>query len=89
MSINCDDKNVRYKIVCFILHTVLLMIILLLIIAIIYYHYIKQKCIYALTIQNWKIMNSEKFVLKIVLVIVSMTIKFDDFDFDNILIDEK
>ena len=34
-------------------------------------------------------MNSEKFVLKIVLVIISMTIKFDDFDFDNILIDEK
>ena len=37
---------------------------------------------------KWKIMNLKKFVLKIVRVIISMTIKLEDFDFD-ILIDEK
>ena len=30
-----------------------------------------------------------KFILKIVPVIISMTIKLEDIDFDNILIDEK
>ena len=30
-----------------------------------------------------------KFILKIVRVIISMTIKLEDIDFDNILIDEK
>ena len=53
-SINCHNKNVRYKIDCYILHTVLLVIILLLIIAIICYHYAtyksKQKGTDALTI---------------------------------------
>ena len=37
-----DDKKVRYKMDCYILHTVLLAIILLLLIAIIYYHYEKH-----------------------------------------------
>ena len=42
VSINSNDKKVKYKIDCYILHTVLLAIILLLIIAIIYYHYAKH-----------------------------------------------
>ena len=33
--------------------------------------------------------NLRKFILKIVRVIISMTIKLEDIDFDNILIDEK
>ena len=37
-----DDKKVRYKMDCYILHTVLLAIILLLLIAIICYHYEKH-----------------------------------------------
>ena len=42
-SVNCHSKNVRYKIDCYILHTVLLAIILLLIISIICYHYAKRR----------------------------------------------
>ena len=76
VSINSDDKKVRYKIDCYILHTVLVVIMLLLIITIICYHYskqrTKQKGIDALTIQKWKIMTSKKFALKIVHVIISM-----------------
>ena len=30
-------------------------------------------------------MNEKKLTLKIVLVVISMTIKIEDFDFDNIL----
>ena len=36
---NSDEENVRRKITCYILHTVLLVIILLFIITIICYHY--------------------------------------------------
>ena len=54
VSINSDDKKVRYKIDCCISDTVLLVIILLLIITIICYHYAKhrskQKGINTLTI---------------------------------------
>ena len=42
VSINSNDKNIKYEIDWYILHTVLLAIILLLIIAIIYYHYAKH-----------------------------------------------
>ena len=42
-SKNSDDKKVRYKLDCYILHTVLLVIILLLIITIICYHCAKHK----------------------------------------------
>ena len=38
-----NDKKVRYKMDCYILHTVLLAIILLFIIAIISYHYAKHR----------------------------------------------
>ena len=58
VSIDSDDKKVRYKIDCYILRTVLLEIILLLIITIICYQYAKhrskQKCINGLTIWNGK-----------------------------------
>ena len=40
VSINSDDRKVRY---CYIFHTVLLVIILLLIITIICYHYAKHR----------------------------------------------
>ena len=40
--------------------------------------------------KKWRIMtNSEKLLLKLVHVIASMAITFVDFDFDNILVDEK
>ena len=54
VSTNFEDKNVRYKIDCYILHTILLVIKLLLIITIICYYYAKhrskQKSIDELTI---------------------------------------
>ena len=43
VSINSDDKNVKYKIDCYILHAVLLVIILLLIITIVRYHHAKHR----------------------------------------------
>ena len=64
-SINCHSKKVRD---CYILHTVLLVII-----TIICYNFAKKICNNALTILKWKIMKFKKFVLKIVLVIISMT----------------
>ena len=41
VSINSDDKKVRYKMHCYIFHTILLGMILLLTTAIIFYHYAK------------------------------------------------
>ena len=62
-SINSDNKKVRYKMDCYILHTALLVMMPLLIIVIICYHYTKhrskQRCIGALTIYKWKILNSK------------------------------
>ena len=43
VSIIADDKKVRHKIDCYILHTILLVTILLLIITIISYHYVKHR----------------------------------------------
>ena len=43
VSINSDSKKLRYKIACYILHTVLLVIILLSIITNIFYHYAKHR----------------------------------------------
>ena len=43
VQINSDDKKVRFKIDCYILHTVLSVIILLLIITITCYHYLKHR----------------------------------------------
>ena len=34
-------------------------------------------------------MDSKKFILKILLVIIPMIIELEDFDFDNVLIDEE
>ena len=54
VSISPDDKRMRSKMDCYILHTFVLVIILLFIIAIIYYHYTryrsKQKRTGALTL---------------------------------------
>ena len=54
MSINSNDRKVKYKIDCYILHIILLVIILLSITTIICYHYArhrsKQKNIDGLTI---------------------------------------
>ena len=63
-SINRHSKKSKR----YILHTVLLAIFLLLIVTIICYHYAKQKDI----IQKWKVMKLQKFVLKIVRVIISI-----------------
>ena len=94
VSIDHHSEKVRYKIYSYTFHTLLLAIILLLMITIICYNYAKhrskQKDIDARTIQKWKIMNFEKFVLNIVRVIISVTIKLEeDFDLDNILINKK
>ena len=43
LSLNSDDKKARYKMDCYILHTVLLVIMLLFIVVIIFYHYEKHK----------------------------------------------
>ena len=43
VSKNSDDKKVRYKIDCYILHTVLLVTTWLYIITIICYHYVKHR----------------------------------------------
>ena len=43
VSKNSDDKKVRYKVDCYILHTVLLVITWLYIITIICYHYVKHR----------------------------------------------
>ena len=43
VSIIADNKKVRHKIDCYILHTILLVTILLLIITIISYHYVKHR----------------------------------------------
>ena len=40
---NCHSKKVRYKIDCYILHTVLLVIMLILRITVICYHYAKHR----------------------------------------------
>ena len=54
MLTNSDNKKIRYKLDCCILHMVLLVNILLFIITIIRYHYAKhiskQKCVDAITI---------------------------------------
>ena len=42
MTVNSHDQKVRYKMDCYILHTILLVIILLFTIAIICYHYVKD-----------------------------------------------
>ena len=43
MSTNSDDKKLRFKIDCYMLHTILLVIILLLMITITCYHYGKHR----------------------------------------------
>ena len=56
VSICSDDKKVRYKMDCYILHTLLLVIIFLFIIAVICYHYSnisKQKNIGILAKRKW------------------------------------
>ena len=63
VSINSDDKKVRYKMDCYIMLMVLLVIILLFIIAIICSHYgkhrSKQKTVGTLTIKKWRIRNKK------------------------------
>ena len=50
----------------------------------------KKHNIDAITLyKHGKRINFKKFVLKVAPVIISMTIKVEDFDTDNILIDEK
>ena len=85
---------------CYTLHTVLLVIILIFIIAIICYHYTKhrpklkktycEKKKYCRT-KNIKIENNEFKKVRIkncACYYLNNIIKFEDFDFDNVLIDE-
>ena len=58
VSINYDDKKVRYKMDCYILCTVLLMIILLFIIAITCDHYTKHRS----KLKNVNVLNPSSFV---------------------------
>ena len=87
-------KKIRYKMDCYILHTVLLVTIVLFIIAIICCYYVKHRpklrknC---LTV-NMKIKNHEfkkVYIKNRTCYYFDDIIKFEDFDFDNILIDEK
>ena len=93
MSTNSDGKKVRYKKDCYIFDTVLLVIILLFIITIICYHYTKHKskqiqwCTNNVKMENNKlkkvcIQNPRCYYFYYI-------IKIEDFDFDNILFDEK
>ena len=75
VPINFDDKKIKYKMDCYILHTFLLKMISLFLIAIICYHYTKHKSKQK-RMDNIKMENNElkKFVLlKIPHVIISMT----------------
>ena len=87
VSKNSDDKRIIYKFYYYIL----LVIILLLIFNIICCHYakhrLKQKNVGELI--KWKIINIKKLEWKTMRFAISTTIRFEDIDFDNILIDEK
>ena len=94
MSINSDDKKVRYKFDCYILNTVLLVIIL----QIDNYYYLlslcktrsKEKGIDALIIKNEKINEFKKVRIKnLTCYYFDDIIKLEDFDIDNILIGPK
>ena len=90
---NKDNKKVKCKFDCYTLHVVILVIMLLFIIAIICYHYAKYnknlKETYCCT-KNIKMENNEfKVRIKnLTCHYFNDRIKFEDFDFDNILIDE-
>ena len=90
VSIDFHDKKVRYKMDCFIFHTVLLVIILLFRIAIICYHYAKQIKAKIYWRTNIKMENNE---LKENCIKNCKCYYFDDIikieDFNNILLDEK
>lgn len=93
-STNFDNKTVRFKVNCYILYTVLLVFILLFIIAIICYQYQKHssklKETYYRT-KNIKIENNEFKNVTIKTQTCSYfddIIKIDNFDFDNIFLDE-
>ena len=98
------NKKVRYKMNCCILRTVLVVVILLFLIAIICYQCTKQSSkqkIYWRKImeEHWKLKimeEKEKWKKKEIFCTKNCTcyyfddiIKFEEFNFDNILIDEK
>ena len=95
MLTNSDNKKVRYTMDFYILHTILVVIILLLIIAIICYHYTKHnsklKKSYC-SANNIKMENGEFLKVcskNLTCYYFDDIIKFEDFDFDNKLTDEK
>ena len=95
VSTNSNGKKVRYKMDCYIFHTVLIVIILLFIIAIICYRYAKHssklKKTYCRT-RNIKTDNNEFKNVRIenlLFYYFDDIIKFENFGFDNILTDEK
>ena len=94
-SIHCHDKKVRYKIDCYIFHTVLSAIMLLLIITIICYLYPNDKSKLKKTYWGADNIKVEKNPSKTVCnknrtcYYFDDIIKLEDFDFDNVLIDKK
>ena len=94
VSLNYDDKKVRYKMDCYILHTFLLVIILIFMIAIICYYYEKHRSKQEKHrhINNIKIENNELKkvgVKNCTCCYFDGIIKTEDFDFDNVLFDIK
>ena len=91
ISMNSGDKIVRYKIDCYILYTVLLAILLLLIIIIICYHYAthKKKDWCTINMKWWKSEFKNLCIKNRTCYYFDDTIKLEDFDIDNILIDKK
>ena len=86
MSMNSDNKKVRYKMDCYILHLILVVIILLFIIAFICYHYekyrSKQRHIGAPTVKKVSMKNCTYYYFDDIT-------KTEDFDFGNILLVKK
>ena len=89
-KINYNDKNVRYKLDCYILHTFLLMIILLFLTAIICYYYAKHRSKLGNILRaNTIKMESNEFIKNCMCYYLYDINKFKGFDFDNILIEEQ
>ena len=93
VSMNSDNKKIRYKMNCYNLQMFMLVVILLFLITIICYHYTKHwsKLKKYCSVDNikWRIMNYKELVLKILPYYFDDIIEIEDFDIDVTLLDEK
>ena len=94
VSINSDDKNLRHKMDCPVLHKVLLLVILRFIITAVSYHYGKRKvkikahcCNSNIKIENNELKKSN--IKDCACYNFDDIIKTEDSDFDNFLLDKK